>query len=168
MISNVQLPGSKCFGSQILIHYPTQKNDANLAKQSQKHLSKEHLKHGVIDQRIYRKISSKRKCTYRGYHVQDNADVAHKYVKIYCVINQFTVLTFCGPHPKPHGARGLSKNHHLSFDTKLGHGIFEIRRIPFACFGCTSILDKPWIYGITSKKQALYQLVTNCTYCPVL
>ena len=27
---------------------------------------------------------------------------------------------------------------------------------------------KPWIYGITSKKKARYQPVTNCTYWPVL
>ena len=30
------------------------------------------------------KISSERKWTDREYHVQDNADVAHKYVDIYC------------------------------------------------------------------------------------
>ena len=30
------------------------------------------------------------------------------------------------------------------------------------------MLDKPWIYGIPSKKQAFYQHVTNCNYWPVL
>ena len=36
--------------SQILMHSCAQKNDVSLAKKFQKHLSKEHLKHGVIDQ----------------------------------------------------------------------------------------------------------------------
>ena len=26
------------------------------------------------------------------------------------------------------------------------------------------MLDKPWIYGIPSKKQACYEPVTNCNY----
>ena len=51
---------------------------------SHKHLSKEHRKHGVIDQGKYRKISTKIKWTDREYHVQYNADVTHKDVKIYC------------------------------------------------------------------------------------
>ena len=44
----------------------------------------------------------------------------------------------------------------------------QIRRIPFACVGCTSMLDKPCISVILSKKQARYQPVTNCTYFSVL
>ena len=131
-------------------------------------LSKEHRKHGVIDQVNYGKISIKINWTEREYHVQDNADVAHKYVKIYCDTNQLPALPFCGLHPKPHGARGLSKHYHLRFDTKLVHGICEIIRISCACVGCTPMLDKPWIYGIPSKKQARYQPVTNCTYWPVM
>ena len=47
-------------------------------------------------------------------------------MKMYCNTNQFPILTFCGPHPKPNGARGLSKHHHLRFDTKLGNGICDI------------------------------------------
>ena len=46
------------------------------------------------------------------YHVQNNTDVAHKDVKKYCDTNQLPELLFCGPHPKPHGARGLSKHYH--------------------------------------------------------
>ena len=30
------------------------------------------------------------------------------------------------------------------------------------------MLNKTWISGITPKKQARYQPVTNCTYWPVL
>ena len=87
---------------------------------------------------------------------------------IYCDTNQLPELPFCGPHPKPHGERGPSKNDNLRFDPKLGHGICEISCIPCAYVGCTSIPDKPWISSITSKKQARYQPVNNCTYCPFL
>ena len=62
---------------------------------------------------------------------------------MYCDTNQFTTLLFCGPHQKPHGARGFSKHYHLRFDTKLGHDICVIIHITCACFACTSMLDKP-------------------------
>ena len=88
------------------MNFSTQNNDIILAKKIQKHLSKEHFKHRVIDQGKYRKRGSKRKFTEREYHAQDNADVSHKEVKIYCDTNQYPELPFCGPHPKPHGARG--------------------------------------------------------------
>ena len=51
-----------------------------------------------------------KKWTDREYHVQYNADVAHKDVKMYCDTNQFQALTFCGSNQKPYGARRLSKN----------------------------------------------------------
>ena len=57
-------------------------------------MSKDYRKHGVIDQVKYRKISSKRKWTDREYHFQDNADVAHKGVKMYFDTNQFLTLPF--------------------------------------------------------------------------
>ena len=141
----------------------TENNDVSLAKQFQKNLYKEHRKHGVIDQVKDRKTASKRKWTDREYHIQDNADVVHKDVKMYCDTNQFPTLPFCGPHPNTHGARGLSNHYHLRFYPKLGHGICTIRRIPCACVACTSILDKTWISGISSNKQARYQPVTSFT-----
>ena len=106
-MSNVQLPVSKKFDSQILMHYFTPKNDFSLDKEYQKNLSKEHRKHVVANQVKYRKIYSKRKWTNREYNVQYNADVEHKDVSIYRDTNQLTALPFCGSHPKPHGARGL-------------------------------------------------------------
>ena len=93
-MSNVQLPGSKIFYSQIIMHSCTPKDDASLAKQFQKYLSKENFKHGVVVHGKYMKISSKSKWTDREYHVQYNADVAHKDVKTYCDTNQFPELTF--------------------------------------------------------------------------
>ena len=66
-------------------------------------MSKEHRKHGCIYQGKYRKRGSKIKWTDIEYYFQDNADVEHKDVKMYCDTNQFPALPFCGPHPKPHG-----------------------------------------------------------------
>ena len=47
-------------------------------------------------------------------------------------------------------------------------GICEIIRIPFACAACTSMLDKPWISGITQDEHDCYKLVTKRTYWPIL
>ena len=91
----------------------------------------------------------KRKWIERKYRVQDNAAVELKDVKMYCNTNQFPELTFCVPHSKPHGTRGLSKHYHFRFDPKLAMGEFAIFRIPYVCVACTSMLDKPWISGIS-------------------
>ena len=71
------------------MHYFTPKNDVSLAKEFQKHLSKDGRRHGVIDKQKDRKISSKRKWTDREYHVQDYDAVAYIFVIIFCDINQF-------------------------------------------------------------------------------
>ena len=89
-------------------------------------------------------------------------------MKIYCNTNQFPELPFCGPHSKPHGARGMSKHYHLRFDPKLAMRECAISRIPCACVACTSILEKPWISGISSDKHERYKPVTKCTYWPLL
>ena len=62
----------------------------------------------------------------------------------------------------------MSKHYHLRFDPKLDMGICAIRRIPCACVACTSMLDKPWIYGIPLDKKEGYKPVNKCTYWPVL
>ena len=56
--STVQLPGSKKFEKHILMHSCIPKKDFSLAKQFQKHLSKDDCKHGFIDEGKYRKISN--------------------------------------------------------------------------------------------------------------
>ena len=94
-----------------------------------------------------------RKWTDRQYHVQDNSDVEHQDVKMYCNINQFPELSFCISHYKPNGVRGLSKHYHLSFDPKLGNSVCAILHIPCACVACTSMLEKPCISHIPSDKQ---------------
>ena len=72
---------------------------------------------------------------------------------MYCNTNQFLALPFCAPHYKPHGARVLSKHYHLRFYPKLGNGVCEIHRIPWACVECASTLEKPWIYSIPPDEQ---------------
>ena len=109
-----------------------------------------------------------RKYADRQYHVQDNADVDLKDVKMYCNTNQFPELSFSGPHSKTHDARVFIKHYHLRFDPKLGMGVYEILRIPCACVACTSMLDKPWISSIPSDKQEHSKPVTKCTYWLVL
>ena len=49
-----------------------------------------------------------RKWTDRQYHVQYNADISQKGLKMYCNTNKLPELTFCGAHSKTHGARGLN------------------------------------------------------------
>ena len=128
----------------------------------------EHRQNGAIDQGKPRKIFMELKWIERKYHVQDNASVELKYVKMYCNTNKFPALPFCGPHSKPHGARGIGKHYHFRFYPKHGMGKYAIHRIPCACVACTSMLDKPWISGISSEKQDRYKPVINCTYWPVL
>ena len=140
LISTVQLPGQKTF-EKILIYSSTPKKDVSLAKEPQKHLSKDDRKHGFIDQGKDRKISSKRKWIDIQYNVQDNADVAHKDVKMYCDTNQLPTLPFCGSHPKLHGSRRLDRHYHILFDPNIGNVICAIIRIPCACVACTTMLD---------------------------
>ena len=49
-ISNVQLPGSNIFDSQMQIHTGNQNNDVIFSKEFQHHLKKEHQKISVFDQ----------------------------------------------------------------------------------------------------------------------
>ena len=100
--------------------------------------------------------------------MQHNKYVTHQDVKIYCATNQFPELQFIGTHNKSHGICGLGKHSHMRYDTKLGHVTCTIRRIPCACTPFASILDQPWVTGITVQKQPCYQTITYCTYWPVL
>ena len=150
------------------IHTCNQNNDVSLDKEFQQHLTKIHSKNGVIDQGKYKKRFMEIKLTDRQYHFQDNATVSHKHVKFYFNTNQFPALSFCGPHSKLHGARGLSKHYYWRFDTKLGYGICANHRILCACIACTSKLDKPWMSGIPPNEQERYKPATNLTYWPVL
>ena len=50
LMSNVQLPGSIRFDSQIKIHTGTEKKDVSLARELKDHMEGEHRKNGFIDQ----------------------------------------------------------------------------------------------------------------------
>ena len=52
---------------------------------------------------------------------------------MYCATNQLPGLNVLGTHNKPHGVRAIGKHYHIRFYSKLGHGKYEIRRIPCAC-----------------------------------
>ena len=99
-------------------------------------MEEEHRQNGIIDQGKSIKIFLERKCTEIKYHFQDNAALELKDVRMYCNTNQFLELLFSGPHPKPHGARGVSKYYHLRFGPKLGMEVCAICRIPCACVAC--------------------------------
>ena len=74
--------------------------------------------------------------------MQKDEDVEHQDVKLYCATNQSPESQFFDPHNKPHGVRGLSKHYHMRFDTKLGHGTCEIRRITSTYAQCKPALDQ--------------------------
>ena len=133
----------------------TENKDVSLAHEFKNNLEEEHRQNGAIDQGKSRKIFMERKWTERKYHVNTNAAVELKDVIMHCNTNQFPALPLCGPHSKPHGARGLGKHYHLRFDPNLGTGLCVIIRIPCECVACTSMLDKPWISGIPADKREL-------------
>ena len=67
----------------------TQKDDVSLSKKFQHHLTKQHRKNGVFDQGKKDKRFMERKWKDRHDHGQDNADVAHQDMIMYCNTNQF-------------------------------------------------------------------------------
>ena len=71
------------------MHTGTENKDLSLAKEFKDRLEEDHRKNGSIDQGKSRKIFMERKWTERKYHVQDNAAVELKDVKMYCNKNQF-------------------------------------------------------------------------------
>ena len=87
---------------------------------------------------------------------------------MYCTKNQFPPSSFCGPHKKTHGERGLGKHYNMRFVTKLGHVPCAIRCIPCVCTKCTPILDEIQCTGVSPHQQPKYQPVKYCTDWPVL
>ena len=137
LMSKVQLPGSFIFDSQIKMHTGTENKDVILDQEFKNRLEKENRQNGVIDKVKLKKLFMEIKWTERKYHVQDNATVELKDLKMYCNTNQFPELLFSGPYYKPHGARGLIKHYHLRFDPKLGISLCAILRITCVYVACT-------------------------------
>ena len=100
--------------------------------------------------------------------MQNNKDVEHQEVKMYCVTNKIPEFQFLGPHKKPHVVRGLGKHYHVRFDPKIGHGACAMHHTPCGINMCTSMLENPWVTGMTEHQQPRYQPIKYCTYWPVL
>ena len=94
----VKLTWSVIFDSQFKMHTGTENKDVSLAHEFKYHLEKDHGQNCAIDQMKPGKRFMEIKWTERKYHVQDNASVQLKDVKIHCNTNQFPALPFCGPH----------------------------------------------------------------------
>ena len=114
-----------------------------------------------------KKNSSKQKWKNREYYVQHDKYVKHQEVKFYCAKKQFPELNFVGTHNKPYGVYGLGKNYHMHFYTKLGHGRYEICRIPCEFTLFTYCLDHPWVPGLPAQEQPRYKPIKDCTYWSV-
>ena len=75
--------------------------------------------------------------------MQPNKYVDHQDVKMYYATKKkIPGLKFLGPHNKPHCGRGLGKNYHMHFDTKVVYGTHAIFRISCECNLCTYGLDQ--------------------------
>ena len=70
------------------MHTGTENKDVILAQEFKNHLEEEHRRNCAIDQGKSRKRFMERKWTEVKYHVQENALVELKDVKIYCNTNQ--------------------------------------------------------------------------------
>ena len=66
----------------MVIHNLTCTYDASFSREFQKHLSNAACNNGVIDQGKYKKITIIRTWIEREYHIQEDADVAHKDVNM--------------------------------------------------------------------------------------
>ena len=64
--------------------------------------------------------------------------------------------------------RGLSKQYHIIFYTKLGYSTCEIRLIPCVCYEFTSMLYKPWLTDLKTQQQLRCHHLTDWTYLPVI
>ena len=117
------------FDTPIEMHTSTQTADVSLSQNFQDRLSDASRKHGILECGEQKKWSSKNKWKNREYHVPNNEDVSIKMLKFIVLQTNFFILSFCGPHKKPHSAQRLSQNYYMRFYIKLVHGTCEIHRI---------------------------------------
>ena len=123
-----------------------------------------HAKHGLFGFWKIQKLSNKQKWTNKEYQVQKTEYFELQNVKTYCTTKQFPKLTFCGSHNKPHGVHEFSKNYHMRFDPKLGHGTCAICCIPYTCNQFKYTLGKPLTPGVLTHLQPRYQPLKDCKY----
>ena len=113
LLSTMQLPGAKGYGTHMGIHFSTSTTDFSLAQELQNACLIQHTNMELLINSNGKKQASKKNWNEREYQVQENVYVAQKYVKMSCDTNQFPSFLFFGPNTKPHGVRGLSKNYHI-------------------------------------------------------
>ena len=126
LMKTVQLTGAEHYDSHMEIYTSTANTDIGSVREFQKK-SYPTKSHGLLE------YSSNLKWYESEYHVQDSKYVPHTSIKMPCTTTQVPALSFCGPHAKPHGVRGLRKSYHLVLDPKLGHGKYSMQRITCAC-----------------------------------
>ena len=100
--------------------------------------------------------------------MQQNEDVKHQDAEMYCATNQFTELSCCGPHNKPHVVHTLGKHYHMRFDTRLEHEIREINHIPCVFNQCKYMIELTWTPSVKEHQQPHSQHAKYFTYWPVL
>ena len=89
------------YDNQMVFHTSDQKG-FSFEKEIQKHLSDISCKNVVIDKG---KWAIKWKCTKHYHRDPKNDDMNYVDMKK-CITAQFYLLSFCGPHGKPHVVRG--------------------------------------------------------------
>ena len=78
------------------------------------------------------------------YNVQRNSDVNHRGMKMIWNNKIFPSLNVINGKTLPYAIKGILRHYHYRSDTKLGPGIFVIRRIPCSFHDCTNILSLYW------------------------
>ena len=63
----------------------------------------------------------------------------------------------------PYKSKEILRHNHYRSDKKLGPGIVAIRRIPYSCHACKTILSLSWyIKTKEAVNQPRYGIVYNC------
>ena len=65
---------------------------------------------------------------------------------MFCNKNQFQPFTFCGPHTKPHGVRGLITNYHMLFDINVQYSVYPFHVMNLHI--CLDVVSVKYVHGI--------------------
>ena len=81
----------------------------------------------------------------------------------------FPLLNIINYKPYPYGSEGIQRHYNYWSDTKLGRGIFEIKKIPCICHACTTILSLYWYSKIKEAvNKTIHGKVYNCKYYQII
>ena len=85
------------------------------------------------------------------------------------VPNVFPSLNVIKGRGSPYDRRIIIRHYHYHSDPRLGHGIFEIRKIPCSYHDCANILSLSWDSKIKkSVNHPRYGWVYNCKYFHII